>query len=123
MIRRTAMLFSLAIVMLAPLISAPARSADTAEGYAPGARSGPFVVTDRSLADLAADGYEVKTGFGRALILQKDASIYSCEVPPARETLSYASYFVCSELKETRPGAAEKDNPASDDAKGDNQEH
>ena len=119
MIRRTAMLFSLALVMLAPFIAAPARSA---EGNAPGARSGPFVVTDRSLADLAADGYEVKTGFGRALILQKDASIYSCEVPPAHETLSYASYFICSQLKETNPGAAENE-PAGDDAKDDNQKN
>ncbi|MGX1197076.1 hypothetical protein [Parvibaculum sp. MBR-TMA-1.3b-4.2] len=123
MIRRTAMLFSLAIVMLAPLISAPARSAEIAEEYAPGTRSGPFVVTDRSLADLAADGYEVKTGFGRALILQKEASIYSCEVPPARKTLSYASYFVCSELKEARPGAGENEEPADDGAKDDNKKN
>ncbi len=123
MIRRTAMLFSLAIVMLAPLISAPARSAEISEEYAPGTRSGPFVVTDRSLADLAADGYEVKTGFGRALILQKEGSIYSCEVPPARETLSYASYFVCSELKEARPGAGANEEPADGGAKDDNKKN
>ena len=114
MIRRTATLGSLAFLMLASSMPSIARAAEAMDSYAPGTRSGPFVATDRSLADLAADGYEVKTSFGRALILQKEGSIFSCEVPPAREALSYASYFVCSELKEERPGAA-KDKKAADD--------
>ena len=114
MIRRTAMLSSLALLMLASIMPSTARSAMMTDAYAAGTRSGPFVATDRSLSDLAADGYEVKTSYGRALILQKEGSIFSCEIPPAREELSYEPYFVCSELKEEKPGADQARQPKKD---------
>ena len=109
---RLATLFSLALVLLTSSAlpgmaqSGNIPSSDAVDTNAPGARSGPFVTTDRSLSDLAEDGYQVKASFGRALILQKKGSIYSCEVPPAQEALSYSPYFVCSELQEQRPDAA-----------------
>ena len=112
MTSRLATLFSLALSLLAlPALPGMAQSIDTpssqaVDAYAPGTRSGPFVATDRSLSDLAGDGYQIKASFGRALILQKEGSIYSCEVPPAREALSYSPYFVCSQLQEQRPDAA-----------------
>lgn len=71
-----------------------------------GRRSGPFVVSDRSLTDLLKDGYEIRGNLGSALVLQKAASVFSCVVPPDPERLSYRPYFVCSELKEEpRPPA------------------
>jgi hypothetical protein len=79
--------------------------ADSADPYAPGKRSGPFVVTDRSLGDLVKDGYEIRGNLGTALVLQKAASVFSCTIPPDPEHLSYKPYFVCSELaEETRAG-------------------
>lgn len=68
--------------------------------YAPGSRQGPFVVSVKSLGELAKDGYEIRGNLGTALVLQKGASIYSCTIPPDPEHLSYRSYFVCSELRE-----------------------
>jgi hypothetical protein len=86
---------------LALLVASTALAA--AEGmdpYAAGKRNGPFVATDRSLTDLAKDGYEIRGNLGTALVLQKGASIFSCSIPPDPEHLSYKAYFVCSELKE-----------------------
>lgn len=77
-----------------------------AEPYAVGTRSGPFVVTERSLTDLVKDGYEIRGNLGTALVLQKAASIYSCMIPPDPQHLSYQPYFVCSELKEEPREAA-----------------
>lgn len=68
--------------------------------YAPGSRQGPFVVSTKSLGELAKDGYEIRGNLGTALVLQKGASIFSCTIPPDPEHLSYRSYFVCSELRE-----------------------
>ena len=77
-----------------------AQAAANKDSYAPGTRNGPFVATDRSLTDLARDGYEIRGNLGTALVLQKGASIYSCTIPPDPEHLSYRAYFVCSELRE-----------------------
>ncbi|HUD49994.1 hypothetical protein [Parvibaculum sp.] len=71
-----------------------------ADPHAVGTRSGPFVATERSLTDLAKDGYEIRGNLGTALVLQKGASIFSCMIPPDPEHLSYRPYFVCSELRE-----------------------
>ena len=82
-----------------------AAAADLTDPYAVGKRSGPFVVTGRSLTGLARDGYEIRGNLGTALVLQKAASVFSCMIPPDPEHLSYKPYFVCSELKEeTREG-------------------
>jgi hypothetical protein len=93
----------LCLFALAGLASA-AQAAVAKDSYAPGTRSGPFVATDRSLSDLAQDGYEIRGNLGTALVLQKGASIYSCMIPPDPEHLSYRTYFVCSELKEMHEG-------------------
>ena len=111
MICRIATIFCLSLGLLAavsfPSMAQPAASGGAVDGYAPGTRSGPFVATERNLGELAAEGYEIKTSFGRSLILQKEGSVFSCEIPPSRETLSYASYFVCFKLEEERPAADE----------------
>ncbi|KAB7739935.1 hypothetical protein F2P47_10545 [Parvibaculum sedimenti] len=73
------------------------------EPYAVGTRSGPFVVTPRSLGELAKDGYEIRGNLGTSLVLQKGPSIFSCMIPPDPEHLSYQPRFVCSELKEETP--------------------
>ncbi len=65
-----------------------------------GSRAGPFVATDRSLTDLTGDGYEIRGNLGTALILQKGASVYSCQIPPDPEALDFKPYFVCAELVE-----------------------
>lgn len=75
------------------------------DAFAPGTRSGPFVVSDKALTELLADGYEIRGNLGTALVLQKAASVYSCQIPPDPEHLSYQPYFVCSELREQKPGA------------------
>ena len=92
-----------AVLLLAPLST----TAFAAEPYAVGARSGPFVVTERSLTDLVKDGYEIRGNLGTALVLQKAASVFSCMIPPDPQHLSYQPFFVCSELmEEPREGAA-----------------
>lgn len=73
------------------------------EPYAVGTRSGPFVVTSRSLGDLSKDGYEIRGNLGTSLVLQKGPSIFSCMIPPDPEHLSYQPRFVCSELREEAP--------------------
>jgi hypothetical protein len=83
----------------------PLAAAEAKDPLAPGSRSGPFVVSTRSLGELAADGYEIRGNLGTALVLQKAASIFTCSIPPDPEHLSYRSYFVCSELKEERAPA------------------
>ena len=82
------------------------QAAEQKDPYAPGARKGPFVASERSLTDLARDGYEIRGNLGTALVLQKGASIYNCMIPPDPEHLSYRTYFVCSELREKREGDA-----------------
>lgn len=66
----------------------------------PGDRDGPFVLTDKTLGDLVSDGYEVKANIGNYLVLQKEASVFSCGLRPAPQSLSYEPYFVCAELAE-----------------------
>ncbi len=68
--------------------------------YQTGTRSGPFVATEKSLSDLVGDEYEIKGNLGTALILQKGASVYSCQIPPDPEKLDFKPYFVCAELQE-----------------------
>lgn len=68
--------------------------------YQTGTRSGPFVATEKSLTDLVGDGYEIRGNLGTALILQKGASVYSCQIPPDPEKLDFKPYFVCAELQE-----------------------
>ena len=65
-----------------------------------GSRAGPFVATGKSLTGLTSDGYEIRANLGSALILQKGASIYSCQIPPDPEALGFKPYFVCAELQE-----------------------
>jgi hypothetical protein len=77
-------------------------SASKMDADASQARSGPFVETTRSLTELANDGYEIRGNLGTALILQKGGSIFSCQVPPDPEKLSYKPYFICSELREEK---------------------
>jgi hypothetical protein len=91
-----------ALVACAVLIASPLAAAEAKDPLAPGSRSGPFVVSTRSLGELAKDGYEIRGNLGTALVLQKAASIFTCSIPPDPEHLSYRSYFVCSELKEDR---------------------
>lgn len=88
------------------LLAGPLAAAEAKDPLAPGARSGPFVVSTRTLSDLTKDGYEIRGNLGTALVLQKAASIFTCSIPPDPEHLSYRSYFVCSELKEERPAAS-----------------
>lgn len=87
-----------ALVLSASLLASPCALAGDA--FTEGTRSGPFVVTKRSLTELAKDGYEIRGNLGTALVLQKKDSIYSCMIPPDPEHLSYQPRFVCSELQE-----------------------
>ncbi|MEQ9225659.1 MAG: hypothetical protein RLO15_04855 [Parvibaculum sp.] len=103
MIRRTP--FTLALAFSAGFFSMSTASGaepqKPGEGkYETGTRSGPFVASDKSLTALAGEGYEIRANLGTALILQKGPSIYSCQIPPDPETLSFKPYFVCAELKE-----------------------
>ncbi|HEY4345369.1 MAG TPA: hypothetical protein VGN05_13550 [Parvibaculum sp.] len=95
-----------ALVACAFLIASPLAAAEAKDPLAPGSRTGPFVVSTRSLGGLAKDGYEIRGNLGTALVLQKAASIFTCSIPPDPEHLSYRSYFVCSELKEDRSTAS-----------------
>jgi hypothetical protein len=88
------------------LLAGPLAAAEAKDPLAPGTRSGPFVVSTRTLGELAKDGYEIRGNLGTALVLQKAASIFTCSIPPDPEHLSYRSYFVCSELKEERPATS-----------------
>lgn len=85
--------------MIQPVAAAPG------DAFVAGSRSGPFVVTEKTLTNLLSDGYEIRGNLGTALVLQKAASVYSCQIPPDPEHLSYQPYFVCSELRELRTGA------------------
>ncbi|MBX3505764.1 MAG: hypothetical protein KF895_09825 [Parvibaculum sp.] len=58
------------------------------------------MATDKSLTDLTGDGYQIRGNLGTALILQKGASVYSCQIPPDPEALDFKPYFVCAELAE-----------------------
>lgn len=101
--RRTA--FTLALLFGGALAAMPAQA--QSQKFDTGTRSGPFVASDRSLGDLAGDGYEIRGNLGTALILQKGPSIYSCQIPPDPEALSFKPYFVCGELKEEPRETAE----------------
>lgn len=97
---------TLVLAALSLLAASPLAAAESKDIYAPGTRSGPFVVTPRSLGELARDGYEIRGNLGTALVLQKAASIFTCAIPPDPEHMSYRPYFVCSELREVMPGKA-----------------
>lgn len=113
--RRTA--FTLALLFGGALAAMPAEA--QSQKFDTGTRSGPFVASDKSLTALAGDGYEIRGNLGTALILQKGPSIYSCQIPPDPETLSFKPYFVCAELKEEpRAAAAEKPREAPLPRKG-----
>ena len=56
--------------------------------------------TAKSLSDLVGDGYRIRGNLGTALILQKGASVFSCQIPPDPENLDFKPYFVCAELNE-----------------------
>lgn len=86
-----------AALLAAGLVSAPAL-ADEA-----GTRDGPFVLTDRTLTSLLEDGYGIEGLLGGAMILVKDASLYSCALVPDREALTYKPHFACSVLDEIAP--------------------
>ncbi len=103
---RFASVFVVGLLVAGCLFARPLGAAETKDPLAPGARSGPFVVSTRTLGDLAKDGYEIRGNLGTALVLQKAASIFTCSIPPDPEHLSYRSYFVCSELREERPAAS-----------------
>jgi len=102
--------------VLAVATAAPALSQDTPKPgrFEIGSRAGPFVATEKSLSALTGDGYEIRGNLGTALILQKSASVYSCQIPPDPESLGFKPYFVCAELQELpRDATAEKEtNPA-----------
>ncbi len=66
-------------------------------------RSGPFVMTDASLGALLEDGFEVKGMLGGAIVLVKDATLYSCALEPDTQALSYKTRFACSVLDEITP--------------------
>ena len=96
MIRRTPFSALLALALLTGATPALAQSTK----YEPGTRSGPFVATAKSLSDLVGDGYRIRGNLGTALILQKGASVFSCQIPPDPENLDFKPYFVCAELNE-----------------------
>ncbi|HAC56784.1 hypothetical protein [Parvibaculum sp.] len=96
----------------ASLLLAATGAAAISPKYHAGTRSGPFVATEKSLGDLLGDGYEIRGNLGTALILQKKASVYSCQIPPNPEKLDFEPYFVCSELRELARDAAETEEPA-----------
>ncbi|MDP2122836.1 MAG: hypothetical protein Q8J92_00505 [Parvibaculum sp.] len=108
MTRRT--LSTAALAALLAALAAPPALAQSAK-FEPGTRSGPFVATDKSLTDLLGDEYEIRGNLGTALILQKGASVYSCQIPPDPEQLDFKPYFVCAELDE-EPRAAKPKEPA-----------
>ncbi|MDZ4382149.1 MAG: hypothetical protein U0942_12500 [Parvibaculum sp.] len=87
-------------------LSATGAAAESAK-FQTGTRSGAFVTTDKSLTDLVSDGYDIKGNLGTALILQKEASVFSCQIPPDPENLDFKPYFVCAELRE-EPREAEE---------------
>lgn len=94
-------------------LSATGAAAESAK-FKTGTRSGPFVATDKSLTDLVNDGYEIRGNLGTALILQKEASVFSCQIPPDPEKLDFKPYFVCAELKEEpRAPDGPEDTPPS----------
>ncbi|PKQ06353.1 MAG: hypothetical protein CVT72_06835 [Alphaproteobacteria bacterium HGW-Alphaproteobacteria-11] len=93
MIRQTFTLLVLTLLAAGPALAQSAK-------FEPGTRSGPFVATDKSLTDLLGDGYRIRGNLGTALILQKGASVFSCQVPPDPEALDFKPYFVCAELSE-----------------------
>ncbi len=98
--------------VLAVATAAPALSQDTPKPgrFEIGSRAGPFVATEKSLSALTGDGYEIRGNLGTALILQKSASVYSCQIPPDPESLGFKPYFVCAELQELpRDATAEKE--------------
>lgn len=95
-------------IIVGSLTLVAAAQAEPGGAYETGTRSGPFIVSDRSLTDLLNDGYEIRGNLGSALVLQKAASVFSCVVPPDPERLSYRPYFVCSELKEEPRAPAPK---------------
>ena len=94
MIRRTPFSALLALALLTGAAPALAQSAK----FEPGTRSGPFVATAKSLSDLVGDGYRIRGNLGTALILQKGASVFSCQIPPDPENLDFKPYCVCAEL-------------------------
>ncbi|MEQ9152071.1 MAG: hypothetical protein RIF42_16600 [Parvibaculaceae bacterium] len=102
MTSRTLPMLALMLAFLpgAAAAQAAAPTVTQSDRYETGKRAGPFVATDKSLTELAGDGYEIRGNLGTALVLQKGASIYSCQVPPDPETLDFKPYFVCSELQE-----------------------
>lgn len=93
MIRQTFTILVLTLLAAGPALAQSAK-------FEPGTRSGPFVATDKSLTDLVGDGYRIRGNLGTALILQKGASVFSCQVPPDPEALGFKPYFVCAELSE-----------------------
>lgn len=103
MIRQTFTLLVLTLLAAGPALAQSAK-------FEPGTRSGPFVATDKSLTDLLGEGYRIRGNLGTALILQKEASVFSCQVPPDPEALDFKPYFVCAELSEL-PRAPEVEAP------------
>ncbi|MBX3496205.1 MAG: hypothetical protein KF769_08180 [Parvibaculum sp.] len=103
MIRQTFTLLVLTLLAAGPALAQSAK-------FEPGTRSGPFVATDKSLTDLLGEGYRIRGNLGTALILQKEASVFSCQVPPDPEALDFKPYFVCAELSEL-PRAPEEEAP------------
>jgi len=97
-----------ATLLVAAFLFWPSAAQSASETQAPGARMGPFVVSDKSLSNLVQNGYEIRGNLGNALVLQKGASIFSCQILPDPEKLSYKPYFLCSELHEEFPRASDK---------------
>jgi len=108
MTRRIVPTAAFAALFSAAIATTPA-AAQSAK-FEPGTRSGPFVATDKSLTDLVGDGYRIRGNLGTALMLQKGASVFSCQVPPDPEALGFKPYFVCAELDEL-PRAPEEEAP------------
>ncbi|MCE9649907.1 MAG: hypothetical protein K8R18_09825 [Parvibaculum sp.] len=104
--RRARVFTACSVLVMGSLAVSSLAAAEAKDPLAPGSRSGPFVVTTRSLGELAGDGYEIRGNLGTALVLQKGASIFTCSIPPDPEHLSYRAYFVCSELREERAETA-----------------
>ena len=77
--------------------------AGPASADGPGTREGPFVMTDRTLSSLLADGYEIRGLMASSMILVKEAELYSCAVVADQEALAYKPYFACSVLDEIAP--------------------
>ena len=66
------------------------------------ARNGPFVTTDVTLGELLRQGFDIKGILGGALVLVKEADLYSCALMPDHAALSYKTQFECSVLDEIR---------------------